>query len=512
MKLKDILNDFKDFRLLTNFDIGNKNISHVTVVDAPSVSRYIRGEELILSSGYIFKDNPELLLNCISEYHEMGCTALGIKVERFMDEIPKEVLNFANSIKFPIIDIPSYYPFSEIINPILENVLDIQLKEMKLTENLYREFMQMIVENKPMNDIFEKLYSIINTDFIFQDYFSNDIYSFGKSFNIENKFEHTIFGNGMDLGKLTCNSKDEDFTYFEKMAVNYCLAMINIKINRDILVAKTKEQYLNDLITDIVNNNIHSKEELNTRAKLLKKDISGSWQCIIFDIDNYKNTIVTKPDHNFNLEKIKNDMFNEIKKIFKSKNYIFHYFTKSDSIIFLLKNEKLSSLDLKDKLIFPIKDILKEHFSNLTFTIGLGTIKNDIIQTNQSYNEAMDSVRIGRLLNKENSIVYFKDVEFFKSLKDIIDLQDQPPHFVSDFKKVIDYSKENENDYIETLIALIENNWSIKKTSESQFLHYNTVKYRYDKIQNITQKDFENSTDRFLLELSYRYLKLKNEV
>lgn len=512
MKLKDILNDFKDFKLITNFDIENKNISHVTVVDAPNVNKYIKGEELILSSGYIFKDNTELLIKCICEYQKMGCTALGIKVDRFLGEIPKKVIDFANSIKFPILNIPSKYPFADIINPILENVLDIKLKEMKLTENLYREFMQMIVENKSISDIFEKLHSIISKDFVFHNYFSGDVYYYGNNFEFENKFNHIIFGNGIDLGNFICNSKEEDFNYFEKMAINNCLAVINIKINNDILVAKTKEQYLSDFVTDIVNNNINSLEELNTRAKLLKKDISGSWQCVIFDIDNYKNTIIKKPDNNFDLEKTKGYMFNEIKKFLKTNDVVFHYFKKSDSIIFLLKNEDLSYLNLKSRLIIPIKNILRENFQNLTFTIGVGTIKKDIIQANLSYNEAMDSVRIGRLLNKENSIVYFKDVEFFKNLKDIIDLEEQTPHFVSDFKRVIDYSKENENDYIETLISLIENNWSIKRTSERQFLHYNTVKYRYEKIQSITQKDFENSNDRFLLELAYRYLKLKNEV
>lgn len=149
-------------------------------------------------------------------------------------------------------------------------------------------------------------------------------------------------------------------------------------------------------------------------------------------------------------------------------------------------------------------------YSEFTLTIGIGTTQNHIINICKSYQEAMDSIKIGRILKKENSIVYFKDVEFFKNLKESIDLQENTPYFVKDFLNVVNYSSENENDYLETLIELIENNWSIKKTSEKQFLHYNTVKYRYDKIQQITGKNFENSADRFLLELSYRYFKLKN--
>lgn len=516
MNLIDVFNNFNDFLLLTNFNVEHLRISHVTVVDAPDVSQFIKGEEFILTSGYIFQDNPKLLMEAIRKYKELGCTAIGIKVNRFIKELPQEVIDFANSIEFPIIDIPTYYPFSDIINPILETVLTNQIEEMKFTENLYRVFMQMILDNKSIKDVFNQLYEIIHRDFYFVNYISNTTYSYGEKFEMtEDNFKQTIQGNGLKLGEFNCNVKSGHFSYVEKMAINYCIAIINIQINRDILVAKTKEQYLNDFITDMVNNNINSIEELQTRASILKKDISGEWFCVIFDIDNFKKNIVNDPDKNHNLENIKNKMFEKIINYIKSRNTLFHYFKKSDSIIFLIKenNSNRNIDDLKIALLNPIKKMLGEEFPNyaeLTLTIGIGTTQSHIINIYKSYQEAMDSIKIGRILKKENSIVYFKDVEFFKNLKESIDLQENTPYFVKDFLNVVNYSSENENDYLETLIELIENNWSIKKTSEKQFLHYNTVKYRYDKIQQITGKNFENSADRFLLELSYRYFKLKN--
>ena len=43
MKLSTVLKRFSDFELLTDFEIKDVNISHVTVVDAPDASNYTRG-------------------------------------------------------------------------------------------------------------------------------------------------------------------------------------------------------------------------------------------------------------------------------------------------------------------------------------------------------------------------------------------------------------------------------------------------------------------------------------
>ena len=78
--------------------------------------------------------------------------------------------------------------------------------------------------------------------------------------------------------------------------------------------------------------------------------------------------------------------------------------------------------------------------------------------------------------------------------------------------KIINYDKEKDTTSFETLNRLIENNWSLKQTSKKQFLHYNTIKYRFEKISEIINKDLNDNNTRFLLELGYRYLKLNKNI
>ncbi|MFR8495295.1 MAG: helix-turn-helix domain-containing protein, partial [Parvimonas micra] len=86
------------------------------------------------------------------------------------------------------------------------------------------------------------------------------------------------------------------------------------------------------------------------------------------------------------------------------------------------------------------------------------------------------------------------------------------PSFINDILKILKYDKEKDTTYFETLNRLIENNWSLKQTSKKQFLHYNTIKYRFEKISEIINKDLNDNNTRFLLELGYRYLKLNKNI
>ena len=118
----------------------------------------------------------------------------------------------------------------------------------------------------------------------------------------------------------------------------------------------------------------------------------------------------------------------------------------------------------------------------------------------------------GRACCEENDGIFkYDDIEFFKILSTTIN-SSKTPSFINDILKILKYDKEKDTTYFETLNRLIENNWSLKQTSKKQFLHYNTIKYRFEKISEIINKDLNDNNTRFLLELGYRYLKLNKNI
>ena len=128
-----------------------------------------------------------------------------------------------------------------------------------------------------------------------------------------------------------------ELSEFDKTIIDYALEIALIQIEKEITIVKLKENYLNDFISDILSGNIQSKEELLIRAKLFDIDIDGYSSVIIFDIDNYKYSIVQKPLENIKLEEIKRKMFEKIIQNFELLKSKILYYKKSDSLVLITK-------------------------------------------------------------------------------------------------------------------------------------------------------------------------------
>lgn len=512
MKLTEILDMFKDFELLTNFSIDDIEILHTTVLDAPDGATYACGNEFVISSGYLFKQNEKEIATYIKRLKNLGCCALGIKVERYFSKIPEEMLKVANELKFPVINIPIYYPFSSVITPILAKILDSKIDNLTKTEEIRNNFIRIVVENKSLKTTFNYLFSTLNIDYIFYDYFLDKKYYNKVFLKNENNFSKSIFSKNKEIGKLILNIQKIELSEFDKTIIDYALEIALIQIEKEITIIKLKENYLNDFISDILSGNIQSKEELLIRAKLFDIDIDGYSSVIIFDIDNYKYSIVQKPLENIKLEEIKRKMFEKIIQNFEFLKSKVLYYKKSDSLVLITKHNSSDNTLLNELefLVSKLKKIIKSDF-NFTFTVGMGNIQKDIMDINKSYEEALDCIKIGRLLEENDGIFKYDDIEFFKILSTTIN-SSKTPSFINDILKILKYDKEKDTTYFETLNRLIENNWSLKQTSKKQFLHYNTIKYRFEKISEIINKDLNDNNTRFLLELGYRYLKLNKNI
>src|SRR5699024_4862963 len=97
----------------------SREISKVTVLDAPDGPKWLKGNEFILTSAYIFKDSSQLY-NFIIELINVGASGLGIKVDRYLIDISDESIELANKNNFPIVPIPYKLVWSDIIGVFYE--------------------------------------------------------------------------------------------------------------------------------------------------------------------------------------------------------------------------------------------------------------------------------------------------------------------------------------------------------------------------------------------------------
>ncbi|WP_285768759.1 PucR family transcriptional regulator [Peribacillus sp. SI8-4] len=89
-------------------------INSISIMDHPDISRIKRGE-LLLTTGYVFKDDPNAQINLVRELSKRGSAGLAIKIKRFLSTIPPGMVEEANKCNFPLLEIPYETPLSDLL-------------------------------------------------------------------------------------------------------------------------------------------------------------------------------------------------------------------------------------------------------------------------------------------------------------------------------------------------------------------------------------------------------------
>ena len=111
LTVKDLfdLNIMKNFELVAGAGGLDRPITRTEILDFEFVQgvgmnrdRIFEGESIAISSLLFAKDNPDMILDTVMRLYELNVSCFAYKPV-FINELPEEVLRFADSNDFPIL-------------------------------------------------------------------------------------------------------------------------------------------------------------------------------------------------------------------------------------------------------------------------------------------------------------------------------------------------------------------------------------------------------------------------
>ncbi len=129
----------KQCKILAGMDGLNKEIKSVNSFDAPDVLSWLKPGELVLTTGYIFQKDINQIIELTKELAKKQCVGLGIK----LNGIPSDLLQIADQLNLPILEIPPHLSLSDIMFPILKEVIAVQKEQQEL--NARAKFIYRII-------------------------------------------------------------------------------------------------------------------------------------------------------------------------------------------------------------------------------------------------------------------------------------------------------------------------------------------------------------------------------
>jgi len=502
--------------------IGSRQVRSVTVLDAPDACSWVREGDLIVSSGYIFKDSPETLTDLIKSLAEIGAAGLGIKTDRYIKEIPPKAIELAESSSIPLIHVPNHFAFADIIHPVLSEIVNRQARLLRYSETVRHSFFNLSVNGADLKTILENLQDFTHKPFGFVDTLTGERYFFGEAQSLRSRFDSiplrdllssgitdSISLNGKVYGYLLFDCKQEDLAERNcEIPITQAKGAILLYMQRRVAEIQAESRYRNEFVQDILIHNLRFEGEVWNRAKMFGWDLQGSHCVVVMDIDNYKHQYEKRSrERDFlpMLESTKKRIYrickNHVHGLFESVPYT----EMSDSISFILPTEEgFPAFKAKSTQLFrDIQTSIKED-THFTVTIGIGSPKDSVFECHQSYDEARKALETVRAATGGNRVTFWKDLGAYKILGSLYDTDTGHSFYREYIGPIIDQDKRRKSELLRTLKSMVRNNWQMKAAAKDLSVHYSTLKYRYAKICDLLEFDPNDSEQRLNLTLSLK--------
>lgn len=117
VKLSKLLQnkEFENIKYLTSNKIPDKLVRDITVMEVPEVSKWLTGNELVITSLYSVKNSIEAQINLIKELKGVNCSGLLIKLGPHVEKLDEKIINIAEELEIPILLIPKNMTYVEIL-------------------------------------------------------------------------------------------------------------------------------------------------------------------------------------------------------------------------------------------------------------------------------------------------------------------------------------------------------------------------------------------------------------
>lgn len=532
----------KDFKLLAGSRGLNNGITGVNILDNPKAADWLTPGELIVTSGYFFKETPTAMAEFLAHFDRLNIAGICIKPQIYLTPLPVALLEECNQRGIPLIEIPYGMAFSKILNTVM-NLLSNKVNEAnQMALDLSSKFLEYGLKGAGVEELKDKLEILLGNPVIvtngdwsllttknssaFDPYLKTEYHQ--VAFNIDSfqslpknfqTLKHPsnfllhdqksaiilpVFFNEITYGYLIVlqNNKEllqQDYLALEHMAITIALEIVH-QGEKNRIQNKVRRDFYRELLFGN-----HPIEALSAFNIEFNYEIPYTVFIVAFEITGDKNQSLVQ--QKYEEEKaIRKSLI--AAQFFNHPIYpTIHVFKQAEYFIGLVgrPTSKIGSEEQLEKQFF------QEFHQYLLDSLPRGSLLNLFVGTKQkiekinlSYKEAK---QISKYQSFSSSQVFFATEFYFELfLRQHISIE-VAKEFVQHYLAPLLSEEGKISDLLETLIAYLNHQLNLAETSRFLFIHRNTLLYRLDKIENLLGYSI-NTPEKILgLQLAIKFLK-----
>jgi len=510
------------------------------IVDLPDVSPWVREGDLLLTTAFALKDNPEAQAALIPILADKGLCGMIVALGTYFYDIPQEMITLANKLDFPIVTLPWEIPFVEVTQAIHEYILRQQFDHIGKSLHIHEVLSRLVLEGKSLDDIVESLANLLNRSVTIEDpslrvlahaspgpidelrrrsisegrtppefvtYLEEQgiferlkadprpqrVPSLPKlGMTLERTIAPIIVGPNL-YGYVWIIATEGPLTELDFLAIEQAATVAALAFTRQQAIFEAEQRVKSGLLDDLLD--LDTYQDVHAlRQTLQKLGLQRGYQVLVL------GEFSQNPMGAYTLASL-------VERELASADLQATVVQRLNRLIILLANP-----DSQTGLAISNRILQRAVQQGDPLIIGLSRGSKAETQIRQSYGEAAEAYRVGRLLSKNQPGVWpFEKLGFLHWINQIPGETLSSGHYYRLVSEITERDRLQGDEYLKTLEAYLDCRGNKQQVSQKLFIHRNTLRQRLQKLNDTWGIDFEDAYTLVNLYIALKARQLKLE-
>jgi purine catabolism regulator len=508
-----------NLRLLTGGRSTSNPVRWVHITEVPDPTKWLKGGELLLTTGYGFVGTEEQQVGQIKRLIDHNISGLGFGVGFSFDKVPPAVIKVAEEYEFPLFEVPYHVPFIAITEAVASKIVNEQYSLLQRSLAVHEKLTKIVLEEKGLEAILSTLSALVGCSAVLFDFHGVVLCETAYRRHLgaeliadlwgmisERRADRQNFALSMEgvgsgvqvfpvvashrIGAFLAVVKDSgDFSEYDRIILHNVVTVTALELVKKKAVAETEKRLAGDFFDELIASDLY-EEEIARRLAFFGLDPQSPHLIVLVDIDDRGGDGAAEAA----LE-VKERLHWTVDEFMARRDVLCISASRSDSVVVLVQPGKIDAREVI-KLAGDLQGVIGEMLPDVSVSVGIGRPHRQLIDLRQSYYEASYAIKIRKLKGEPRVIASFDDLGSYGLLLGLQDTLSLEVFYDSVLGKLQEYDEQNSSDLVRSLACFLEANGHWGDAAEKLYVHRHTLRYRMKRVEEITGRDLNQSQDR----------------
>jgi purine catabolism regulator len=476
--------------LVAGADGADRRIRGVNVMEDADIVRWMRGGELLLTTGYTMRDDPSALGRLVPALAERDLAGLVVKLGLYVELVPAEVVVVADRLGFPVIGLPPQTMFDDILAEVLGTILNRQAVELERSSAIHARLTQVAVDGGSFSELAEAVCELVERPVAIRDAQGN-VLAATAGVPDEPDAPHVVrpirVGDAAH-GDVVMWSGGVDLLPHELTTMEHAATVAAMAIAQERSVLLSEQRHRTLLLMQLVSRRPVDRAEIARWATAMGWDMERARAVVLVELCDGAGERVRVAGQPI-----------EDRLVRAAQDAV-----GSQPIVWALRSGLALLVEPRPSLARVARDLhaaLRRTGVSDGVMVAAGSVAADVDDLGRSYEEAGSTLALGRELSGHDFVLEHEELGVYRLLSRL-PLEELRRHRAEALGPLLEYDRDHNGALVHTLEVFLRCEHNRVRAAEELFIHYNTLRYRLAQIDTLTGGLSGDSTARLNLELA----------